>query len=100
MKKLYVGGLPYSTNNAELQSAFETGAGVKVLSAQVIIEKETGRSRGFGFVEVDDSDAEKAINAMNGADLGGRKLMVNEARPMAPRSNTGGGFRRNGGNSY
>lgn len=94
MKKLYVGGLPYSTTNEELQSAFEQGAGVKVMSASVIIEKETGRSRGFGFVEVDDADLDKAVNAMNGAQLGGRRLIVNEARPMQPRSGGNGGFRR------
>lgn len=84
MKKLYVGGLPYSTTQDELKAAFaEIGS---VASAQIIIDRATGRSKGFGFVEMEnDSDADAAISKMNGADFGGRTLTVNEARPLAPR---------------
>jgi len=82
-KKLYIGGLPYSTTNDELKAAFEKAG--EVLSASVIVDKMTGRSRGFGFVEMNDGDADKAVETMNGTELGGRKLIVNEARPMAER---------------
>ena len=83
-KKLYVGGLPYPTTNDELQAHFETvGA---VTSATIIMDKMTGRSKGFGFVEMEnDEDAEKAITMFDGKDFGGRNLTVNEARPMEPR---------------
>ena len=76
---IYVGNLPFSVNNAELEGLFtEHGA---VSSAQVIMDRETGRSRGFGFVEMDSSDeARAAIEALDGADVGGRRLKVNEAR--------------------
>ena len=79
--KLYVGGLPYSTTQDELQSAFaQAGA---VTSTTIIIDKMTGRSRGFGFVEMgSDEDAQKAIEMWNGKDFGGRKLTVNEAKPL------------------
>ena len=92
--KLYVGGLPYQTTQDELRDAFsQAGA---VASASIIIDKMTGRSRGFGFVEMEnDADAQKAIELWNGKDFGGRKLTVNEAKPMearAPRSNDGGGY--------
>jgi cold-inducible RNA-binding protein len=94
-KKLYVGGVSYNTTQQGLQDAFAQHG--KVVSAQIITERETGRSRGFGFVEMEDADAETAIQAMNGATLDGRRLTVNEAKPMAPRSNSGrGGF--SGGN--
>lgn len=96
-KKLYVGGLPYSTTDDELRDAFsQAGA---VASVSILMDKMTGRSRGFGFVEMEnDADAEKAIDMWNGKDFGGRKLTVNEAKPMearAPRSdsNSGGGGR-------
>ncbi len=92
-KKLYVGGLPYSTTDAELKSHFE-GAG-SVSSATIIMDKMSGRSKGFGFVEMEnDADADKAISMFNGADFGGRKLTVNEARPLEarpPRSSGGSG---------
>jgi len=96
-KKLYVGGLPYSTTDAELKDAFsQAGA---VASAVIIIDKMSGRSKGFGFVEMSsDEEAQKAIELMNGKDFGGRTLTVNEARPMEerPRRDFRGGG--NGGN--
>lgn len=79
MKTLYVGNLPWNTSSEELSKAFEQFVPVK--SCRIITDRETGRSRGFGFVEVDDGDAEKAINAVNGMMLGGRQVVVNEARP-------------------
>jgi RNA recognition motif-containing protein len=88
-KKLYVGGLPYSTTQDELRDAFSKAG--EVASTSVIMDKMTNRSRGFGFVEmVNDADAEKAIEMWNGQDFGGRKLIVNEAKPLearAPRDN-------------
>lgn len=85
---LYVGNLPFSTTSDELASLFgKVGA---VTSAQVITDRETGRSRGFGFVEMADDDARKAIDELTGADMGGRAITVNEARPRAPRENRGG----------
>jgi len=78
--KLFVGNLPFSTDAAELRSTF--GAYGEVLDAVVINDRDTGRSRGFGFVEMaNDAEAQSAIDAMNGADLGGRRLTVNVARP-------------------
>ena len=82
-KKLYVGNLSYSTTSDGLKDAFSKVG--EVLSATVMIDKMTGRSRGFAFVEMQDADAEKAITTLNGQDLDGRKLTVNEARPMAER---------------
>lgn len=83
-KKLYVGNLPYTTTNDSLRDAFaQAGA---VVSANVLMDKMTGRSRGFGFVEMEDADADKAIDALNGKELDGRKIVVNEARPMAERA--------------
>lgn len=79
VKTLYVGNLPWSTSEAELRDAFE--AHCPVISARVISERESGRSKGFGFVEVEDNDAPKVIKEMNGFQLGGRSLIVNEARP-------------------
>ena len=89
MKNLYVGNLPFSTTSDELANLF--GRVGVVTSAQVITDRETGRSRGFGFVEMSDEDAQKAIDELTGADLGGRSITVNEARPRAPRSGGGGG---------
>jgi cold-inducible RNA-binding protein len=90
-KKLYVGGLPYSTTQDELQEAF--GQAGKVDSAIIISDKMSGRSKGFGFVEMStDEEAQKAIEMFNGKDFQGRSLTVNEARPMEPRApRTGGG---------
>lgn len=84
VKTLYVGNLPWSTSDEELASFFEAHA--PVISARVIKERETNRSRGFGFVEVDDNDAPKVIKEMNGFQLGGRSLIVNESRPKAVKS--------------
>ena len=79
-----MGNLPFSTTSDELASLFgRVGA---VTSAQVITDRETGRSRGFGFVEMSDEDARKAIDELTGADLGGRSITVNEARPRQPRT--------------
>jgi len=91
--KLYVGGLPYSTTDDELKAKFsEFGT---VSSANVITDKFTGRSRGFGFIEMENSEeAQSAIEKLNGSDFGGRNLTVNEARPMGdkpPRRNFSGG---------
>ena len=82
-KKLYVGGVSYSTSQQGLEQAFSKFG--TVVSAQIVMDKMTNRSRGFGFVEMEDADAEAAIQGMNGATLDGRKLVVNEARPMVPR---------------
>jgi len=77
MKKLYVGNLPWSATDGELQTLF-AGVG-EVMSARVITDRETGRSRGFGFVEMDDAGASRAIAELNGKDMGGRPLRINEA---------------------
>ena len=83
--KLYVGGIPYSTTENELKDAFAQAG--EVVSAAIIIDRMTGRSKGFGFVEMADADAaSKAIDLWNGKDFQGRKLTVNEARPMQPRN--------------
>jgi RNA recognition motif-containing protein len=90
MKKLYVGNLPYQVADNELQEAFSQYG--NVTSASVIMDRDTGRSKGFGFVEFDDDNAaEEAMNAMNGQDMGGRSLVVNEARPKRERPAGGGG---------
>jgi RNA recognition motif-containing protein len=99
--KLYVGNLPYTVRDEDLQQAFSAYGAVN--SAKVMMERETGRSKGFGFVEMgSDAEAQSAIQGMNGQSLGGRSLVVNEARPMEPRPprSGGGGFgggRREGG---
>lgn len=88
-KKLFVGNLPYSVNSQALEEMF-SGAGA-VSSANVITDKFNGRSRGFGFVEMEnDDEAEKAIQEMNGKEVDGRALVVNEARPREERPNNGG----------
>src|SRR5512140_2020486 len=94
--KLYVGNLPYSVRDSDLEQAFgQFGA---VTSAKVMMERETGRSKGFGFVEMgSDAEAQAAINGMNGQPLGGRSVVVNEARPMESRPRTGGGGGGGGG---
>ena len=91
--KLYVGNLPYSFRDEDLQQAFAAHGSVS--SAKVMMERDTGRSKGFGFVEMgSDAEAQAAINGMNGQQYGGRGLVVNEARPMEPRAprSGGGGF--------
>jgi RNA recognition motif-containing protein len=93
--KLFVGGLPYSTTNDDLQNLF--AAHGTVASAVVINDRETGRSKGFGFVEFeDDNEAKSAIQALDGSELGGRKIVVNEARPREDRPQGGGGGFRSG----
>jgi cold-inducible RNA-binding protein len=94
--KLYVGNLPYSVRDEDLQQSFgQFGA---VTSAKVMMERDTGRSKGFGFVEMgSDADAQAAINGMNGQPLGGRSVVVNEARPMEARPPRTGGFGGGGG---
>src|SRR6185436_19693362 len=88
-KKLFVGGLPYATTSDELKNHF-SGAG-SVVSAQVITDKFSGRSKGFGFVEMSsDEEADKAIEMFNGTDFGGRQLAVNEARPKTEGGSRGG----------
>lgn len=98
--KLYVGNLPYSVRDEDLQQSF--GQFGTVTSAKVMMERDTGRSKGFGFVEMgSDADAQAAINGMNGQALGGRNVVVNEARPMEARPpRTGGGFGGGGGGGY
>ncbi len=89
-KKLYVGNLPYSVDDSTLQQEF--GKFGSVSSAKVITDRETGRSKGFGFVEMDsDDEANTAIEKMNGFSIGGRAINVSEARPQAPREGGGGG---------
>jgi RNA recognition motif-containing protein len=78
-KTLYVGNLPWSTTEADLADAFRPHG--TVISSRIITDKETGRSRGFGFVEVEDADVDNMIAAMNGSDFGGRQVVVNEAKP-------------------
>ena len=97
--KIYVGGLPYSATEQELSELF--GKHGAVSSAQIITDKFTGQSRGFGFVEMSsDAEAQVAITALNGAEMGGRTLTVNEARPQEPRTGGGGGgFGGGGGRS-
>lgn len=94
--KLYVGNLPYQVRDNDLEQAFsEFGT---VTSAKVMMERDTGRSKGFGFVEMSsDAEAQAAINGMNEQSLGGRSITVNEARPMEPRPPRSGGFGGGGG---
>ena len=89
--KLYVGNLPYTVRDEDLQQAFSAYGSVN--SAKVMMERDTGRSKGFGFVEMgSDSEAQAAVEGMNGQSLGGRSLVVNEARPMEARPPRTGGF--------
>lgn len=90
---IYVGNLPYTTDDRELQAEFEQFG--QVSRAQVIMDRETGRSKGFGFVEMpDDGEARQAIEELNGKQVGGRPLRVNEAQPRPARRGGGGGPRR------
>ena len=94
--KLYVGNLPYTVRDEDLQQAF--GEFGTITSAKVMMERDTGRSKGFGFVEMgSDAEAQAAINGMNGQSLGGRSITVNEARPMEARPPRTGGFGGGGG---
>ena len=92
--KLYVGNLPYETNETDLQALFESAG--QVASINIVRDRETGRARGFAFVEMsDDAGAQAAISQLDRQPFGGRNLTVNEARPMTPRG--GGGFNGGGG---
>jgi RNA recognition motif-containing protein len=100
-KKLYVGNLSYDVDSSALQELFSSHG--TVASAEVIADRDTGRSKGFGFVEMSsDEEATAAINALNGQEHGGRALTVNEAKPREPRSGGfgGGGGKRGGGGGY
>ena len=89
--KIYVGNLPFSATSESLNEMFSQFGTVD--SAKIVMDRETGRSKGFGFVEMSSGDeAAAAIEKLNGSDLGGRSLVVNEARPMEPRTGGGGGF--------
>jgi len=90
-KKLYVGNLSFETTEAQLKEFFEQSGPVETV--RIITDRDTGRSKGFGFIEMEEG-GDKAIAEMNGKDFNGRSLTVNEARPMAPRDSRGGGFRR------
>lgn len=95
MKNLYVGNLPHSTTEAELRTLFEAHGAVERVS--IVTDRETGRARGFAFVEMTDaSEADKAVAALNGSELGGRALKINEAKPKTERG-SGGGRRFGGG---
>lgn len=100
--KLYVGNLPYDLSESDIQDMF--AAHGNVVSVDVIMDKMTGRPRGFAFVTMDSSEgAQSAIGALNGSDVGGRALVVNEARPKEdrpPRSGGGGGYGGGGGGGY
>ena len=88
--KLYVGNLPYQTTESDLQALFEASG--QVASVNVVRDRATGQARGFAFVEMSDSEgAQRAIKELNQREFGGRSLTVNEAKPMDPRGNSGGG---------
>ena len=96
MKNLYVGNLPHSTTEAELRNLFEAHGAVEKIT--LVTDRDTGRSRGFGFVEMTNADeVDKAIAALNGSVLGGRTLTINEAKPKSERPRAGG--HRSGGGS-
>ncbi len=96
MKNLYVGNLPHSTTETELRTLFQPHGNVEKVS--MVTDRDTGRSRGFAFVEMTDAaEAEKAIAALNGTELGGRTLTINEAKPKTDRPRGGGGGRGFGG---
>lgn len=91
--KLYVGGLAYSVTEQELEALFAEHG--KVTSAAVIKDRDSGQSKGFGFIEMaDDTEAKAAMAALNGKDVSGRAIVVNEARPQADRRSSGGDFRK------
>ena len=97
--KLYVGNLPYGVRDADLAQAFAQFG--SVTSAKVMMERDTGRSKGFGFVEMgSDAEAQAAIQGVHGQNFGGRDLVVNEARPMEPRAPRTGGYGGGGGGGY
>ncbi len=96
MIKLYVGNLPFSTDDSQLRALFEPHG--EVVSASIVMDRDTGRPRGFGFVEMsNDNEAKAAIEAMNGQSVDGRAIVVNEAKPRESRGGFGGGGGRGGG---
>jgi len=95
MKKLFVGNLSFQTTESDVRSAFEQYGTVE--SVAIITDRDTGRSKGFGFVEMSEEDANKAIAGLSGSQLNGRALTVNEAKPMVKRDFGGGGSRGGGG---
>jgi len=96
MKNIFVGNLSFGATEDSLKSLFEAHGAVNKVN--IITDRDSGQPRGFGFVEMpNDAEADRAIAALNGTDLGGRTLNVNEARPKAERSSGGGNFRRGGG---
>src|SRR5579859_5710288 len=98
-KRIYVGGLPYSATEEDLENLFASAGAVKEVT--IITDRYTGQAKGFGFVEMDsDADADAAIASLNGTQMGGRTLTVNEAKPREdrPRSGGGGGYGGGGGN--
>ncbi len=98
-KKLYVGNLTYNVNETDLEALFSQFGTVQ--SAQIIIDRDTNRSKGFGFVEMGtDAEAQAAIQGLDGQDHEGRNLTVNEAKPREPRSGGGGGYGGGGGGGY
>ena len=97
-KKLYVGNLPFTTTEDELRSLFEQHGSVETIN--VITDRDTGRPRGFAFVEMDESSADAAMQALDGTDLGGRALRVNEANERRGGGGGGGGGGRGGGGRY
>ena len=97
MTKLFVGNLPFSATEQSVRALFEPHGTIE--SIALISDRETGRPRGFGFIEMSSSDASKAMQALNGMDFDGRPLKVNEAQSKA-RSGGGGGYRASGGNRY
>ncbi len=95
-QKLYVGNLSYEVSSSDLEALLSPHGTVQ--SAEVIMDRDTGRSKGFGFVEMgSDTEAQAAISALNGQDQGGRALTVNEAKPRQPRTGGGGGYGGGGG---
>ncbi|HYU46985.1 MAG TPA: RNA-binding protein [Terriglobales bacterium] len=89
MKNLYVGNLPHSTTESELRALFEAHGAVEKVS--IVTDRDTGRARGFGFVEMTNAgEADKAVAALNGTELGGRSLTINEAKPKSDRPKSGG----------
>ena len=96
-KRLYVGNIPFRTTAEELKALFEQHA--EVVSVDVVKDRDSGQPRGFAFVEVE-SGEQAAIEALNGAEMQGRRIVVNEARPKEPRSGGGGGGRRGGGGGW
>lgn len=99
MKNIYVGNVSFQTSEQDLDAAFSAYGQVE--RVQIVKDRDTGQSRGFAFVEMpNDAEADKAMAALNGADVGGRSLTVNEARPREARSGGGGGYGGGGGNRF